>query len=183
MHSEEELIRGCCSGDRKLQRKLYELYSRKMLVVCLRYAKERQEAEDILQESFIKVFNNIKNFRKESSLEAWIKRIIINTALNSQRSKLYLHPMMDVDLMKPAPEKEIIISDYNFQDLLNLIQSLPAGCQAIFNLHAIEGYLHKEIAVMIGVSEGTVKSQYARAKSLLQKRIEDMERINYEKFK
>lgn len=183
MHSEEELIKGCCSGDRKLQRKLYELYSRKMLVICMRYTKERQEAEDILQESFVKVFNNIKNFRKESSLETWIKRIVINTALNSQRSKIYLYPMVDVDLMQPAPDKEIILSDYNFQDLLKLIQALPSGCQVIFNLHAIEGYQHKEIATMIGVSEGTVKSQYSRAKTLLQNKIEELERINYEKFK
>jgi RNA polymerase sigma-70 factor (ECF subfamily) len=172
MHSEEELIKGCCSGDRKLQRKLYELYSKKMLVVCLRYTKEKQEAEDILQESFVKVYNNIKNFRKESSLDSWIKRIVINTALNSQRSKLYLYPMVDVDLMHPAPDKEIILSDYNFQDLLKMIQALP-----------IEGYPHKEIATMIGVAEGTVKSQYSRAKALLKHRIEEMERINYERFK
>jgi RNA polymerase sigma-70 factor (ECF subfamily) len=183
MHSEEELIRGCCSGDRKLQRKLYDLYSKKMLVVCMRYSKARQEAEDILQESFIKIFNNLKNFRKESSLEFWIKKIVINTALNSQRSKLYLYPMVDVDLIQPAPDKEIILSDYNFQDLLKLIHSLPSGCQVVFNLHAIEGYPHKEIATMIGVSEGTVKSQYSRARSLLQNRIEELERMNYEKFK
>ncbi|MDQ3395051.1 MAG: RNA polymerase sigma factor [Bacteroidota bacterium] len=183
MHSEEEMIRGCCCGDRKLQRKIYECYAKKMLVVCLRYAKERQEAEDVLQESFVKVFNNIQNFRKESSLESWIKRIVINTALNSQRSKLYLYPMVDLDLVQPTADREIILAEHNFQDLLKTIQELPTGCQVIFNLHAIEGYPHKEIAKMIGVAEGTVKSQYSRAKALLKKRIEEMERINYEKFK
>lgn len=183
MHNEEDLISGCCRGDRKYQRKLYELFSKKMLVVCLRYSKERQEAEDILQESFIKVFNNLKNFRKESSLEFWIKRIVINTALNFQRNKLYLYPMVDVQNVTLAPEKELILSEYNFQDLLKLIQNLPSGCQVIFNLHAIEGYQHKEIASMIGVSEGTVKSQYFRAKVLLQNMIVDMDKINYEKFR
>jgi RNA polymerase sigma-70 factor (ECF subfamily) len=91
--------------------------------------------------------------------------------------------MVDVDLIQPAPDKEIILSDYNLQDLLKLIHSLPSGCQVVFNLHAIEGYPHKEIATMIGVSEGTVKSQYSRARSLLQNRIEELERMNYEKFK
>lgn len=183
MYDDEELINGCCRGDRKFQRKLYEHFSKKMFVVCLRYTKERQEAEDILQDSFVKIFNNIKNFRRESSLNNWIKRIVINTALNHQRNKLYLYPMVDVENLPLVDEKELIMSDYNFQDLLKIIQELPSGCQVIFNLHAIEGYQHKEIAAMLNIAEGTVKSQYSRAKSLMQNKICELEKINYERFR
>lgn len=165
--SDEELIHGCCHGDRKIQKALFEHFSGKMLVVCMRYAKERQEAEDILQESFIKVFEHIKTFKKESPLFVWIKKIVINTALNHKRNKLYLYPMVDIDDLH-HPGQELTLSDYHFQELLKVIQSLPEGCQVIFNLFAIEGYSHKEIAQLTGISEGTSKSQYARARKLLQ---------------
>jgi RNA polymerase sigma factor (sigma-70 family) len=183
MQDEEALIEGCRSGDRKHQRLLYERFSRRMYTVCLRYTKVQQEAEDILQEAFIKVFANIQNFRKESSLEYWIKRIVINTSLNHQRSKLYLYPMVDVENMNNHYGAEITLSDYNFQDLLKMIQSLPTGCQVIFNLYAIEGYQHKEIAEMLNISEGTSKSQYSRAKSLLQEMLVQKEALQYVRSK
>ncbi len=169
--SEQELIEGCCRGNRKVQQALYDRYCGKMYVVCLRYANGKQEAEDILQEAFIKVFDHIKNFRKESMLGTWIRRIVINTALNHKRNKLYLYPMVDIDHMHNAAGEEFIISNYHFQDLIKLVQSLPEGCRVIFNLFAIEGFPHKEIAQMIGISEGTSKSQYARARLLLQRKL------------
>lgn len=141
-----------------------------MMVVCLRYSRTTAEAEDILQEAFVKVFHGIKNFRQESKLETWITRIMVNTALNFQRKKLYLFPMVDVDEID-IPEAEVSISDINFSQLLEMIQSLPQGCQIVFNLFAIEGYNHKEIGEMLGISEGTSKSQYARARSLLQEKL------------
>jgi RNA polymerase sigma factor (sigma-70 family) len=170
MLSEQELIDECRKGNRVAQKALYEKYCRKLLVVCLRYSKTTAEAEDILQEGFVKVFNAIKDFRQESKLETWITRIMVNTALNVQRRKLYLYPMLDVEEID-LPEEEVSISGIHFNQLLEMIQALPQGCQVVFNLFAIEGFSHKEIAEQLGISEGTSKSQYARAKSLLQQRL------------
>jgi RNA polymerase sigma factor (sigma-70 family) len=170
MLHEQELINGCKKGDQSFQKALYDLYCRKMLVVCLRYSKTTAEAEDILQEAFVKVFQGISTFRQESKLETWITRIMVNTALNFQRRKLYLFPMVDVEEVD-LPEDEISISGMNFTQLLEMIQTLPQGCQIVFNLFAIEGYNHKEIAEMLGISEGTSKSQYSRARALLQQKL------------
>jgi RNA polymerase sigma factor (sigma-70 family) len=170
MFREQELIDGCRKGERSSQKTLYEYYCRKMTVVCLRYSKTTAEAEDIMQEGFVKVFQGIKNFRQESKLETWITRIMVNTALNYQRKKLYLFPMVDVDEID-LPEEELSISGIHFTQLLEIIRSLPQGCQIVFNLFAIEGYNHKEIAALLNISEGTSKSQYARARSLLQEKL------------
>lgn len=170
MLSENELIEGCRKGDRAVQKALYERYCRKMMVVCLRYSKSTLEAEDILQEAFVKVFQAIKDFRQEAKLETWITRIMVNTALNAQRKKLYLYPMVDVEEIN-LPTDEVSLSGVNFNQLLEMIQGLPQGCQIVFNLFAIEGFSHKEIAEMLGISEGTSKSQYARARSLLQSKL------------
>jgi RNA polymerase sigma factor (sigma-70 family) len=169
MIGEDELITGCCKNDRTYQRHLYEKYSRRMYVVCLRYTKNQLEAEDILQESFIKVFDNIKKFRRECPLEAWIKRIVINTALKNNRSKLYLHPAVDVEHVVEDFNEEITLSNYNYKELLELVRQLPPRYQIVFNLYAIEGFQHKEIAEMLGTTEGTSKSQYSRARVILQK--------------
>ena len=170
MLSEQELIDGCRKGNRSLQNALYERYCRKMMVVCLRYSKSTAEAEDVLQEGFVKVFHGIREFRHESKLETWITRIMVNTALNQQRKKLYLYPMVDVEELD-LPENEVSISGIHFTQLLEIIQSLPQGCQVVFNLFAIEGFNHKEIADLLGISEGTSKSQYARARTLLQQKL------------
>lgn len=170
MLSEKELIEGCRKGDRIFQQALYERYCRKMMVICLRYSKATAEAEDILQEGFLKIFQALKDFRQESKLETWITRIIVNTALNSQRKKLYLYPMVDVEKID-LPENDVSVSGMHVTQLLEMIQSLPQGCQVVFNLFAIEGYNHKEIAQMLGISEGTSKSQYARARSLMQAKL------------
>ena len=180
MLSEQELLEGCGNGERGFQQSLYQRYCRKMMVVCLRYSKSTAEAEDILQEGFVKVFHALKDFRQESKLETWITRIMVNTALNSQRKKLYLYPMVDVEKID-VPEDEVSISGIHFMQLLDMIQSLPQGCQIVFNLFAIEGYNHKEIAELLGISEGTSKSQYARARSLLQAKLLK-ESSYYEKY-
>ena len=170
MLNEQELIEGCRKGNSSFQKALYERYCRKMMVVCLRYSKTTAEAEDILQEGFVKVFQGIRNFRQESKVETWITRIMVNTALNQQRKKMYLFPMVDVEDLD-LPENEVSISEIHFTQLLEMIQSLPQGCQIVFNLFAIEGYNHKEIATLLGISEGTSKSQYARARTLLQQKL------------
>ena len=173
MLSEDELIAGCSKNDRSVQRTLYEKYSRRMYVVCLRYTKNQLEAEDILQESFIKVFENINKFRRECPLENWIKRIVINTALKNNRSKLYLHPAVDVENIEEDFNEDLTISNYNYKELLELVRQLPPRYQIVFNLYAIEGYQHKEIAEMMGTTEGTSKSQYSRARVILQKIVKE----------
>lgn len=180
MLSENELIEGCRKGNRASQKALYERYCRKMLVVCMRYSKTTAEAEDILQEGFVKVFNGLKEFRQESKLETWITRIMVNTALNVQRRKLYLYPMVDVEDVT-LPDVELSVSGINFRQLLEMIQTLPHGCQIVFNLFAIEGFSHKEIAEQLGISEGTSKSQFARARSLMQAKL-SKESKYYERY-
>lgn len=176
MQTDEDLIKGCAKGDRASQKALYDRYARKMMVTCLRYARSSQEAEDILQEGFVKVFSNIAKFRSESQLSTWITRIMINTALNKQRSKVYMVPMVDVNEGHSVLEEDVSLSHFHLNDLLEIIQSLPDGCRIVFNLFAIEGYSHKEISEMTGISVGTSKSQYNRAKSLLRLKIEMLEK-------
>ncbi len=166
---EEKLISACCQGNRKAQKQLYDTYNQKMYVVALRYSKTTFEADDILQESFIKVFNHLETFKRDCPLEFWIKRIVINTALKMNRRKLDKAPMEDVTEMVNEPSEEVTISNFNFKELLKMIQNLAPRYQMIFNLYAIEGYKHREIAEMLGITEGTSKSQYSRAKTQLQK--------------
>lgn len=180
--TDETLISGCQKDNRKYQQALYDKYSGSMYLVALRYTKMQQEAEDVLQEAFVKVFKSIKTFRKDSSLAYWIKRIVVNTALNHQRSKLYLYPMVDVTSLHDWGADETVVSSMGYDELLELIQELPSGCQVIFNLYAIEGYKHHEIAKELNISEGTSKSQYARAKSILAEKIEQQTRTTYNNY-
>jgi len=181
MLNEKELLEGCAKGDRAAQKALYERYCRKMMVICQRYAKTTAEAEDILQEGFVKVFGAIKSFRGESALGTWITRIMINTALNSQRQKLYMLPMVDLTEVSLPEREEVILAQFRLEELVAIIQSLPDGCRVVFNLFAIEGYGHQEIAKMMNISEGTSKSQYNRAKSLLRTKLEAQQQ-KYEEF-
>jgi RNA polymerase sigma-70 factor (ECF subfamily) len=181
MLSDQELIQGCARNERAMQKALYERYCRKLMVFCLRYCKTTAEAEDVLQEGFVKIFDNIKSFRSESRLDTWMTRIMINTALNHQRKKLYLLPMADVtDLQLPEGE-EISLAGFHLNELLTMVQSLPDGCRVVFNLFAIEGYSHKEISESLGISEGTSKSQYNRARMLLQAKLAKAEK-NYGRY-
>ncbi|PKQ70518.1 RNA polymerase sigma factor [Raineya orbicola] len=180
------IIEACRKQCPKAQRKLYEQYASKMFAVALRYTSGRLEAEDVLQESFIKVFNHIQTFRGECSLEHWIKKIVINTALKQNRSKLYLFPAFDVqDLPEEYQETCEILENLEYEDLLNMVQSLAPRYRVVFNLYAIEGYQHNEIAEMLGISEGTSKSQYARAKQILKEMIlresRQTQKPNYER--
>ncbi|MCU0471680.1 MAG: RNA polymerase sigma factor [Arcicella sp.] len=169
METEAQLIQACLQNDRNAQRKLYNAYAGRMLVVCNRYAQSTAEAEDILQEAFIKIFLNLDKFRAESTLGAWIKRIVVNTAINHLRSQQHFQEMSDVqDFENQMSDFQTSIEDINFKELIQMIQQLPKGCQMVFNLFAIEGYKHHEIAEMLNITEGTSKSQYARAKAILQ---------------
>jgi RNA polymerase sigma-70 factor (ECF subfamily) len=179
MEDEKDLIAACLRGERRAQRTLYERYSRRMLVLCLRYSRTTAEAEDMLQEGFIRVFRHLKEFRFASRLDTWITRIMVNTALNHNRRKLYLFPMVEVSELEVEDKGDPGIGGLHFSELLKMIQSLPKGCQVVFNLFAIEGYSHQEIAGMLGISEGTSKSQYARARMLMKEKIAAEQKKGY----
>ena len=171
MQEDDALVAGCIKGDRAMQRALYQKYAAQMMAVCLRYCRCREDAEDVLQEAFVKVFNHIEKFRKESALSYWIKRIVINTALNYHRKSVYLYPHLAIDDMHSLGGDDPSLANYHYRELLTMLQTLPQGCQVVFNLYAIEGYKHQEIAKMLDISEGTSKSQYARARSLMKEMI------------
>ena len=129
------------------------------------------EAEDVLQEGFLKAFEHIKSFRSESDLGSWIRSIMVRTALNSRRQKLYLMPLLDVSNAGLEDSDPSVVSNLEAEQLITLIQELPEGCRVIFNLYAIEGYTHQEISEMLNISTGTSKSQYSRARQLLRDKI------------
>lgn len=170
----EEIIRGCLDGKRKAQKQFYELLAPRMMGICLRYANDSEMAEDFLQEGFIKVFTNLKHYRSEGAVEAWVRRIIVNTALEILRKNDVLKQSVDIETAwSVSDDFPDAFRQLTTADLLKHIQSLPAGFRTVFNMFAIEGYSHKEIAELLGITEGTSKSQYARAKGWLQKRIGD----------
>lgn len=151
-----------------MQRLLYDLYAKKMMVVCLRYASTSFEAEDIVQEGFVKVFSNIQNFKRDCPLEFWIRKIIVNTALKHLRQKSLLTVSHETEEVENLSSGNYNLNDYSMDELLGMIQSLAPRYRMVFNLYAIEGYNHKEIGEMLGISEGTSKSQYSRARAILQ---------------
>ena len=162
------LVKECLKGRPEAQRQLYDEYAEVMLGVCYRYTKSFADAEDVMQEGFIKVFRNLAQFRFQGELGAWIRRIMVNTALNYlKQNKNYQSDLSYFDNgMHPVSDDN---PDVNLlaRDLADLIRQLPTGYQTIFNLHAVEGYSHVEIGKMLGINEGTSRSQYARARQLL----------------
>src|SRR2546428_6293075 len=172
--SVEELIAGCRSGNRKAQETIYRLYASKMLGVCSRYAKDHQEAEDMLQVGFVRMFDKICSFKNEGSFEGWLRRIMVNTAIEFYRrsSKMYV---VDVEEAYDQHSDEFPMHAINVNDLMKIIQALPPGYRMVFNMYAIEGYSHREIAETMGISEGTSKSQLARARNVLKIIINKME--------
>lgn len=172
MYSENELIDGCIVNDRKAQKLLYEKYSRKMFGVCIRYAKSREEAEDILADAFVQVFVKLSSFKREGSFEGWIRRIVVNTAITSYRNNLKFNANDDLsEINNLSSEDDSAIDQMSVQQLKKIIQEMPDGYRTIFNLYAIEGYNHREIAELLNLNEGTSKSQYSKAKKWMQARL------------
>jgi len=178
LYSEQELIDGCVSNKREFQKLLYQRFSGNLLSLCFRYCKSKEEAEDILQEGFLKIFKNIHKYRGTGSFEGWIKRIIINTALEELRKNKREFITEDIDGLRIQPESfdggDSII---NTKDLMKYIQALPDGYKIVFNLFVIEGYSHGEISEMLNISSGTSKSQLSKARIYLQKMMLANERI------
>ena len=173
MLSESEIISGCLSQDKKAQKMLYKKYASSMFGICLRYCKKKAEAEDVLQEAFIKIFMSIKSYRSDGSFEGWLKRIVVNTALNYYKSNLKRCFDESIDEMNDSnmPSTNVSESDLSMQDLMKMINALADGYRVVFNMYAIEGYSHKEIGEMLNISESTSKSQLSRARVILQNKI------------
>ena len=178
-YSDTDLITGCLRGERKYQESLYNQHGSTMFAICLRYANDYYQAEDMLQEGFIKIFNNLKNFRNEGSFEGGMKRIFVNTAIECLRKNKMMSEMYDVENVPMHIVQEDCFSQLAADDLLKLIQSLSPGYRTVFNLYSIEGYTHKEIAEMMNINEGTSKSQLARARHILQKMVVQTNKVQY----
>ncbi len=170
------LVNNCIKGDPKAQRTLFERYAPKMLGVCLRYADSQEQAEDVLQDAFIKVFTKLDHYSGDGSLEGWIRRIMVNTSLDQIRKNAKFMTNVSVDDVEYKLDFDgQILSSLMEKDLLQLINDMPVGYRTVFNMFAIEGYSHKEIAEELSITENTSKSQYSRAKAYLRTKVEELE--------
>jgi RNA polymerase sigma-70 factor (ECF subfamily) len=173
MLDEKEIIEGCCRNDRKAQKALYERYASILLGVCIRYSGRRDEAEDILQDGLIKVYFNINDFAGKGSFINWMKKIMINTAITHYHRNLKHHYHQDIEDVREVEIEgaSLETAEFTREELFNIIKDLPHGYRLVFNLYAIEGYKHKEIADMLEIDVNTSKSQYSRAKSLIRRKL------------
>lgn len=174
-----DLLEGCRAGDRKMQEMLYRQTASGMLAVCMRYSRDRMEAEDVLQLGYIKVFQKVGEYRGEGAFEGWIRKIMVNTAIESYRKNLRTIAAVSFEEMNEQPYTDFDFSRMGMQDLLGLIQKLSDGYRIVFNMYVMEGYSHKEIAQTLDISEGTSKSQLFRARAILKEEIIKMEGTNY----
>ncbi len=172
IYNEKEIIEGCKKHNLKAQKMLYERYASRFLGICMRYAKDKQEAEDILQEGFLKIFERIHQYNFSGVFEGWMHRIIVNTAISNYRKNLKHYFHENIDEINEY-DYDVIENDLEFsmEEILKVIQSLSPGYRMVFNLYAIEGYPHKEIAEMLGIDVATSKSQYSRARKIVQYRL------------
>jgi RNA polymerase sigma factor (sigma-70 family) len=174
---DDSIIEGCVEGKRSAQSVLYRKFSAIMLAICLRYAQNRDEAEDILQEAFLKIFQNIGSYRKEGSFEGWMKRVIINHALNYYRKNRKLPFLEDIerinetDIMEENIEYSVNHAPVSADKLIALIQMLPPGYRMVFNMYVFEEYSHKEISEALNISENTSKTQLLKARRMLRKKL------------
>ena len=176
MREDSTLVAACLKGEPRAQKTLFEKFAPKMFAVCLRYMNSYDEAQDTLQDGFVKVFSKLSDFKSEGALEGWIRRIIVNTCLDAIRK----NEKTKYDVSISEIEYQLDFTDYGMQnmeveELMLMIQSMPNGYRVVFNLFAIEGFSHKEIADKLGINENTSKSQYLRARAFLRERIEKIE--------
>lgn len=183
MLSDRQIIKGCARHDRKAQKLLYERYSGFLLGICLRYASDKAEAEDILQDSFLKIFFNINDFSGTGSFTGWLRKVAVNTAITHYHKNLKYRYNVDIeDFVSSETGISSFEEDYFTSDeLFNVLNNLSAGYRMVFNLYAIEGYKHKEIAKMLKIDTNTSKSQYSRAKAVIREKLEELRtlKVNY----
>ena len=177
--SDQQIIEGCARHERKAQKMLYERYSRLLLGVCMRYASDKAEAEDILQDSFLKIFFRIKDFSGTGSFIGWLRKVVVNTAITHYHANLKYRYHVEIEEYVSA-ETGVAGFDEDFftsDELFRVLNELPKGYRMVFNLYAIEGYKHKEIAEMMGIDTNTSKSQYSRAKAVIRDKLEKLGRL------
>ncbi len=179
-HAEYNLIKNCLSGKREAQKGFYDRFAASMFGVCLRYAHDYQQAEDLLQEGFIKVFNNLDKYRGDGSFEGWIRRIFVNTAIEHFRKSQHMLPVHDLQIVNNLNVQNEALTNLAVETLMGFIRALSPGYKTVFNLYAIEGYSHREISEILGISEGTSKSQLARARYILQREVLKHQESKYE---
>jgi RNA polymerase sigma factor (sigma-70 family) len=172
LDQQKNLIQSCINGDRFPQSRLYEQFSSKMLGVCFRYSKSREEAEEIMQEGFVQVFKSLRNFKYQGSLEGWIRKIMVYCAIQHYRAKPKMYPVVDIENVTGQQMcNEDILARLHKKELLEMVQALSPAYRIVFNLYVFEGMKHREIAQQLGISEGTSKSNLFDAKKILQKAI------------
>ena len=168
--TDEEIVSGCVNGDPIAQKALYQQFARKMMSICMRYSNDRDQAQDMLQDGFVKVFQKIDHYRGEGPLGGWIARTMVNTALDHiRRNKPYDHSVDLTEAEHLHQEDATVMSSMTTDELMALVQALPTGYRTVFNLFVIEGYPHKDIADMLGITENTSKSQFMKARAYLRK--------------
>jgi RNA polymerase sigma factor (sigma-70 family) len=177
--TEEQLIQACIQQHAASQKEVFERYSSKMLGVSYRYARSAEDAQDILQEAFIKVFNKIHQYKFEGSFEGWIRKIVVNTALKKYTLSRYKH---EVNVHVQSEQEEIFLEPTAYasltqKEIMDLVNQLPQGYKLVFNLYVVEGYQHEEIAAMLGIQAATSRSQLVKARSMLQKQIIELQKI------
>jgi RNA polymerase sigma factor (sigma-70 family) len=166
-----ELIKGCISNNQECIRKIYAMYSKKMYTLCVRYITDSEEARDVMQEGFIKVFEKIKSYSFKGSFEGWIRRIMIYTSIDHLRNKVSFQSLSECNSMESEFDYNHILDDITSKEIFDMIQGLTTQCRTVFNLFAIEGYSHKEIAQLLGITEGASKANYFRARSVLREKL------------
>ena len=175
---ESELIRSCIEGDRKSQKVLYDRLAPRMFPVCIRYIGDRTQAEDVLQDGFITLFCKLKDFKGDGSFEGWARRIFVTTALMSLRKKDALKMSEELDTARGMKAETVSqTQNLGYKELMKLVMSLPPGFRTVFNMYSIEGFSHKEIGEMLGISETTSRTQLSRARIWLQNKIKEIENV------
>ncbi len=166
---EEDLVKGCLKRDSTAQQQLFDLYSSRMYALCYRYIRHAMEAEDVMVTAFAKVFERISQYKGEGSFEGWVRRIMVNESLTHLRKRRTMYLETDIDRADLEPDYQHLSDHLEAEDLLKMIHELPAGYRLVFNMYAIDGYSHSEIAAHLGISENTSKSQLSRARAYLQR--------------
>ncbi|MBS1661651.1 MAG: sigma-70 family RNA polymerase sigma factor [Bacteroidetes bacterium] len=175
--TERELIEGCLKKDSRCQRRLFDLFAGKMMSVCRRYARDEKEAEDMLQESFVRIFSFINQYRSEGSLEGWLRKIVVNCCLNIIRKRKPSFSEIDEEQPNAPSIAPQALSTLDEDQLLKLIAALPDGYRLVFNLYVLEGYDHNEIGEMLNITAGTSRSQLSKARGLLKTQIENLQKL------
>lgn len=180
--SDQELLEKCRQNDSRAQFELYEKYGARMKGLCRRYAQKEEDAEDIFQDAFVRIFQNLHTVNTSETMVYWMKKIFVNTAINHYHKNLKLQNNVseDVLLFEGNNDNQLILSSLSNEELLNVVKQLPDGFRVVFNMYAIDGFQHSEIAAHLGISENTSKSQYSRAREWLRKRLKEIGIVAYE---